>query len=125
MIERGVTSKAGKCGINMQASYPVVRAPESSVHGHYEKPPCADDEIEAIVQGMGHLCTPECKNGQCPSDVPADTAAHPKCVLRDASNGKNFCALVCSSTDDCPNGETCVNGGGMSICVDEDAHGLS
>lgn len=77
---------------------------------HYGKPPCASDEVEAEVQGAnGTVCAPSCGAGSCPVDVPSGVSAKPQCALQDASSGKHYCALLCSSDSQCDtaNGGKC------------------
>jgi len=128
----------GECGIDMQPSYPVVSgrpgpspgpsppsppAPPSppsppSPGGHYEKPPCQSDEVEASLQGVdGALCAPKCTQGECPADVPAGTTAKPKCILKDSATGKQYCALSCF-LGGCPKGAKCGHVSLMQgVCV--------
>ncbi|CAJ1377155.1 unnamed protein product [Effrenium voratum] len=78
---------AGECGIKSEASYPTVSSapsppspsPPSPSKGHYGTPPCQEHESPFEVVGKGQVCTPSCENG-CPSDVPAGTAARPRCA---------------------------------------------
>jgi photosystem II stability/assembly factor-like uncharacterized protein len=88
--------------------------------GHYEKPPCGDDEAMASVTGTdGALCAPACSAaGECPTDAPDGVTAVPRCVLHDQS-GNQFCALTCQSDDECDvaGGSHCANAGGGSVCV--------
>merc|ERR1719159_788102 len=74
---------------------------------HYEKPPCASDEVAAQLQGGGELCAPACTGSTCPSDVPTGVTASPKCVLKDQKSGKSYCGLICKSNSECGNGATC------------------
>lgn len=89
--------------------------------GHYEKPPCADDEAEASVTGAdGKLCAPPCTSaGQCPTDVPEGVTAQPMCALKDQS-GNQYCALLCQSDDQCDaaGGAKCSSvGQGAGVCT--------
>lgn len=137
-LERGNSSKkSGQCGINLDASYPVmsdVPGPSPSPPGppsppspppapaasHYEKPPCQSDEVEARVQGAdGVLCAPPCDDqDSCPTDVPAGTTAQPQCVLKTPS-GSEYCALICLKTSECPASSSCVQvgGDGAGLCL--------
>ena len=71
-------------------------SPPSPSSGHYEKPPCQSDEVDAQIQGIdGDACVPKCDaTGSCPTDKPAGTLAKPMCALQDQS-GDHYCALVC------------------------------
>merc|ERR550537_1699039 len=61
LLARGMGS-AGECGILSQPSYPVVSgkpgpSPPAPSSGHYEKPPCQSDEVDAQIQGVdGDAC---------------------------------------------------------------------
>lgn len=118
-------SGAGECGIDMDASYPVVSGtpgpgpapgpvppsppspPSPPGTSHYEKPPCQSDEVEASVQGaQGSVCAPPCDGTSCPTDVPTGTTAKPQCILKDSSSGKQYCALTCL-LGGCPAGAKC------------------
>merc|ERR1719343_389729 len=79
----------------------VKMLPAAASASHYEKPPCASDEMDAQLQGGGELCAPECNGATCPTDVPAGVTATPKCVLQDSSSGKKYCGLFCTSDAQC------------------------
>merc|ERR1719265_2586187 len=65
LLARGEAG-AGECGLLTQPSYPVVKGspgpvppsptppappvPPTPSHGHYEKPPCQSDEVDASIQ---------------------------------------------------------------------------
>merc|ERR1719473_1388226 len=59
LLARGEGS-SGECGVLSQPSYPVVSGkpgpspspspPSPTPSGHYEKPPCASDEVDAQIQ---------------------------------------------------------------------------
>lgn len=88
---------------------------------HYEKPPCASDEISGNIQGTnGTLCAPKCDaQGKCPTDVPPGTwnNATPACVLSDATSGEHYCALGCKLVG-CPPGAHCAMIGIVAgVCV--------
>jgi hypothetical protein len=89
--------------------------------GHYEKPPCQDDEAMASVTGTsGAACAPACDGTDCPTDVPDGVTASPTCALSDQS-GNKYCALLCESDDNCDadGGATCATpvAGQPGICV--------
>merc|ERR1719265_3058325 len=136
LLGRGLGS-AGECGILSQPSYPVVSGspgptppsptppsppsptPPSPSSGHYEKPPCASDEMDAQIQGVdGEACVPKCDaSGSCPTDKPTGTLAKPMCALQDQS-GDKYCALVCVADFMCPSGAKCGKpSGAVGICV--------
>lgn len=137
-LERGNSSKkSGQCGINLDASYPVMSAvpgpspsppgpspPPAPAASHYEKPPCQSEEVEARIRGAdGVLCAPPCDDQEtCPTDVPAGTTAQPQCVLK-SPDGSQYCALLCLETTECPTGSSCVqvggNGAGLCLYPDE------
>jgi hypothetical protein len=90
--------------------------------GHYEKPPCQDDEAMATVTGTGGaVCAPPCPDGTCPTDVPDGVTAQPTCALSSSSTGEKFCALLCETDDNCDSdgGAACAlpNPGQPGICV--------
>jgi len=91
--------------------------------GHYEKPPCQDDEAQASVTGTGGaLCAPVCQGSDtdCPTDVPDGVTAQPHCALSDQT-GNQYCALLCDSDDECDaaGGSNCAKptAGQPGICV--------
>jgi hypothetical protein len=88
---------------------------------HYEKPPCADDEVQASVTGTGGaVCAPACDGTTCPSDVPDGVTAQPACALSDQS-GNKYCTLLCQSDDECDSdgGASCATpvAGQPGLCV--------
>jgi len=137
LLEKG-KDKAGECGIKMQPSYPVVSTapgpspgptppsppgpspPPSPSSGHYEKPPCQDDEMAAKVTGSGgSVCAPSCDSNPCPKDVPEGTIAIPSCALSDQS-GKKYCGLMCIVDMVCPTGAKCFKSSKsalLGICI--------
>lgn len=127
-LARGVSAE-GECGIAKQPSYPVVDgsvppspAPPGPGPGpspsHYEKPPCASDEVQASIESLGgSVCAPPCDDGACPLDVPEGTTATPKCVLQSSSSEQKYCALECFLSSQCPDGAKCARQGIMGICV--------
>lgn len=89
--------------------------------GHYEKPPCQDDEAQASVTDTGGVvCAPACDGTDCPTDVPEGVTAQPTCALSD-QRGNKYCALLCESDDNCDaaGGATCATpvAGQPGICV--------
>merc|ERR1711939_1229459 len=59
--------------------------------GHYEKPPCQDDEAQASVTGTGGaVCAPACTGTTCPTDVAEGVTAEASFVLSDQS-GNKYC----------------------------------
>jgi len=139
LLERGTSSPdgaAGECGLRQSASYPIVSkspgpvppsptpptppspTPPTPGKGHYEKPPCQSDEVQAQIQGLdGALCAPKCQGQTCPSDKPS-CRANPQCALQDQS-GNHYCALMCVLDSGCPSdGAKCgkVGGGIFGVC---------
>lgn len=128
------------CGISQQASYPTGAkkadpGPPGPAPGpsppappspgsHYEDPAdgCQDDEEPVRVQGLkGTFCSPKCKHGQCPTDVPAGVTATPACVLRTPTGSSN-CALECETSADCGSAK-CRHVQGIGLCTyDDDAN---
>lgn len=98
-------------------------APAPTPGGHYEKPPCGDDEAQASVTGTGgSVCAPPCDDsGSCPSDAPEGVTAQPTCALTDSGSGAKYCALLCQSDDMCDaaGGAQCAfpQAGAPGICV--------
>merc|ERR1719498_320195 len=97
------------------------KAMELESASHYEKPPCASDEVQAQVQGAnGSLCAPQCaSNMSCPTDKPTGTLAPAKCLLQDSASGKKYCALVCAADFMCGfSGAKCSKvGGPVGVCT--------
>jgi len=68
------------------------------------------------VQGLkGTFCSPTCKQGQCPTDVPAGVTATPACVLRSPTGSSN-CALECEASADCGSAK-CRHVQGIGLCT--------
>jgi hypothetical protein len=123
------------CGIAQQPSYPTGATPSPpgpapgpspppsppappAGDSHYGNPAdgCQDDEQAVRVQGLpGSFCSPACKRGQCPSDVPDGVTADPECVLR-SPTGESRCALECESSSECGDAR-CHKVGGTGICT--------
>lgn len=99
---------------------------------HYTAPSslCLMDEEAAVVPGLngkviGEACVPACSaDATCPTDLPFNTGAEPKCALQDV-NGKRWCALTCNDgVDECPSGSTCNRVFGWAfpgVCLYESA----
>jgi len=124
-----------QCGIASQASYPTGATkagpvppgpapgpspPPSppSAGSHYENPGdgCQADEEPIRVQGLkGSFCSPACKSGVCPDDVPEGVTATPSCVLR-SPTGESRCALECESSKDCGDAK-CRHTQGIGLCT--------
>jgi hypothetical protein len=135
LAKGGKKTHKGECGIlSGPPSYPVVNSkpgpsppappappsppapPPAPTGSHYEKPPCQEDEMDARIQGIdGEVCTPKCKAGVCPTDVPAGTTATPQCILS-SPTGDKYCALTCESSG-CPTGAKCEAIGATGICM--------
>jgi len=148
-IQRAAAKKkAGECGIQSNPSYPVVSgdspapgpspgpspsptpppSPPAPAVPHYEKPPCASDEVEASIDGLdGAVCAPRCDdNGRCPA-VPRGSFATPQCILKDHS-GNQYCSLTCASDVACPRGAKCEKQSSdsiMGMCMYQDTHAQS
>lgn len=98
---------------------PPSPSPPSS-QTHYEQPPCRSDETEVQVQGIsGSMCSPSCTNSACPSDVPVGVSAQAECILQDRSSGEKYCALECSSDEDCDqaHGASCKSISNIGLCT--------
>merc|ERR1712045_9516 len=126
----------GMCGIAQQPSYPTGAEPSgllafapgsssppsplslSTGNSHYGNPAdgCQDDEEPVRVQGVpGSFCSPACKRGKCPSDVPEGVKAEPDCVLR-SPTGESRCALECESSSECGDAR-CHKVQGLGLCT--------
>eukprot|EP00927_Polykrikos_kofoidii_P005969 TRINITY_DN12403_c0_g1_i2.p1 TRINITY_DN12403_c0_g1~~TRINITY_DN12403_c0_g1_i2.p1 ORF type:complete len:466 (-),score=47.43 TRINITY_DN12403_c0_g1_i2:319-1716(-) len=123
-LVRSMRRGPGECGIQLDASFPVVKAappgPSPVEHPHYGAPPCRDDELDAQVAELGgEVCAPSCDGvSMCPRDVPENTTAAPACVLQDQSTGALYCALVCTADSECPHlGSCAVLQEPMGICL--------
>jgi len=135
-----ISTTGNVCGIHSDASYPTVDgsappappgpaptptppAPTPAGGGHYNAPPCQDDEMQGdVVDGsgatIGSTCAPECDSmGSCPSDVPEGAAALPLCALQDQDTGKQYCALTCFLDSGCPSAASCAMLGPFGVCV--------
>merc|ERR1719453_987473 len=132
-----ISTAGNVCGIHSDASYPTVDGsappappgpapaptPTPSGSGHYEAPPCGDDEMQGdVVDGtgatIGSTCAPECDaSGSCPSDVPEGAAGLPLCALQDQTTGKQYCALTCYTAAGCGAGASCAMLGPFGVCV--------
>jgi len=115
-----------------KAAETVVREPEMLTLAplanptHYGDPKtgCESDEKQVQVQGVpGDFCSPQCKNGACPSDVPSGDTAKPQCALK-TTTGQQYCALICTPsplTSNGANGEcgtgTCQSVQGTGLCT--------
>lgn len=80
---------------------------------------CLPDEIAIQVQGVpGGFCSPKCKSGACPRDIPAGATAHSQCILK-AASGEEYCALTCFPKDSCGDSRaTCKPvQGGFGLCT--------
>ena len=92
----------------------------TAVVAHYEKPPCASDEMQGQLTGGGELCAPKCDaSGSCPTDVPSGVTASPVCALQDQS-GNKYCGLLCTSDSQCDtanNGKCSSVGFGQGVCT--------
>lgn len=78
---------------------------------------CAAGESPVMV-GMipGCFCSPMCDGMMCAT--PNEGTAQAMCVLELMMGaGPTQCALICTTTEDCPTGATCEDAGGASICV--------
>merc|ERR1719498_2110579 len=65
---------------------------------HYGDPKggCESDEQAVQVQGVpGDFCSPKCKAGACPTDMPSGDTAKPTCALK-TPTGDQYCALICT-----------------------------
>merc|ERR1712134_48652 len=93
---------------------------------HYGDPKtgCESDEKAVQVQGVsGDFCSPPCKNGSCPTDMPKGDTATPTCALQTPTGGK-YCALICTPSEFANNGAngecgtgTCQAIQGTGICT--------
>jgi len=104
------------------SSSPSSPAPSSAEEAAavYGQPPCRAGVRQAAVTlgkgEIGQMCTPEC-SASVPCPAPGS------CVLRERSFlsvifGRQFCAIVCKDSADCPSGATCSGSGGDSnVCV--------
>merc|ERR1712098_767377 len=142
-----ISTTGNVCGIHSDASYPTVDgsappappgpastptppAPTPSGGGHYNAPPCQDDELQGdVVDGsgtvIGSTCAPECDQmGSCPSDVPEGAAAVPFCALQDQDTGKQYCALTCFLDSGCPSAASCAMLGPFGVCVYPEMNGI-
>ena len=60
----------------------------------------ADEEVQ--VEFTGEMCCPRCAFEKCPSDVPVNVTAKPRCVLGSArTTVPLYCALTCATDAEC------------------------
>jgi len=88
---------------------------------HYERMPCAHDEVQADVLGTsGYVCSPRCAEGtyDCPMDVPDGAPGKPQCMLQDVDKGA-FCAVLCQVDSQCPSEAKCqtIAQANVGICT--------
>merc|ERR1712217_1000423 len=108
-------------GAKAASPSPPSPPPSPSPSGkHYEDPKdgCSADEVDITIQGVsGAVCSPACNGNTCPTDVPSGVTASPQCALKDASSGKQYCALICSpgSNDECGTNASCKSIQGTGI----------
>lgn len=104
-------------------NFEVQEAPDTS---HYEDPKpngCQSGEEAVQIQGIkGDFCSPPCKDGTCPTDVPSGVTAKPQCALQ-TSTGQKYCALLCQPGEDdaqCGTNASCKSIQGAGICTYDD-----
>merc|ERR1711912_221330 len=93
---------------------------------HYGDPKggCESDEQAVQVQGVpGDFCSPKCKAGACPTDMPSGDTATPTCALK-TPTGDQYCALICTPSVLATNGAngecgtgTCQAIQGVGLCT--------
>lgn len=124
------------CGVAKQASFPTGATgmapgpspgpspPPPPGPSHYENPKdgCRSDEEPVRVSGIpGELCSPDCTNAACPTDVPSGVRADPECVLQDSAHHQKRCALVCRRSAECGPGARCHKPQpGIGLCTYDD-----
>lgn len=119
LMGRGSQYPDGMCGMLKNGSYPTgahsvspgptpAPGPGPSPSGHhYQKPgtdgTCADGDIDMSVSGItGTFCAPQCDSSELCPDSPSGWGGIALCALRDASTGKQYCAVECFGlTGDC------------------------
>eukprot|EP00516_Mucochytrium_quahogii_P000938 CAMPEP_0203748012 /NCGR_PEP_ID=MMETSP0098-20131031/3000_1 /ASSEMBLY_ACC=CAM_ASM_000208 /TAXON_ID=96639 /ORGANISM=" , Strain NY0313808BC1" /LENGTH=145 /DNA_ID=CAMNT_0050636617 /DNA_START=173 /DNA_END=610 /DNA_ORIENTATION=- len=127
----GATAGSFKSLVDEPSFMELSVIPEVLFEGktHYGNPSegCKSDEKAVRIQGVqGGICTPECKGGQCPSDVPSGSTATPSCILQ-TPTGQKYCALRCGRGTTCGTGASCkMVGFGIGICTydQSEAHSL-
>ena len=95
---------------------------------HYGDPAtgCRSDEADTTIDNVsGDFCAPSCDIfDPCPTDKPSGVTADPECVLRDPTDNKQYCALVCSvngASDQCDVNASCKTiAKGIGICTYDD-----
>jgi len=123
LLERNIEDPSGKCGVAMEASYPIAGPqPESHPTGNptvnptprptstsptnYERPvngSCNHDEYEAVILGVdGSMCFPKCHREWivfeiCP-EAPEGFNAEAECLVQ-IPDGTRLCVLVCDVGD--------------------------
>ena len=118
--------KAAPAPLQVSGSWLATKGARAAAT-HYEDPgagPCKAGELAVRIEGFSQdigICSPSCASGRCPSDVPANTTASPKCALvmqggkayweGNVAGKPNRCALVCQvgkeKTATCPAKASC------------------
>jgi hypothetical protein len=78
---------------------------------------CAAGEMPVAIMGLDGFCfcSPECDGMTCAA--PSEGTAMPVCALGfKMGQPPTQCALVCTTTEECPMGASCENLGMASIC---------
>jgi len=101
---------------------PTPPSPPVPGGAHYGRPPCGSDEDmwyfsnnvanKCANSHCDHdhvMCSKDCAQGSCPTDVPEGTSAAPMC--RSDPDGTH-CVLACSGDGDCPADANCQ----MGVC---------
>jgi len=69
-------------------------------------------------------CAPEDQPHRCPRDVPTGTLAVPQCQLEDPVSGRDYCVLVCTKDEECPDGAKCpIVETFVGVCIYPDSNG--
>eukprot|EP00054_Salpingoeca_dolichothecata_P031384 m.263347 g.263347 ORF g.263347 m.263347 type:complete len:503 (+) comp26885_c0_seq1:88-1596(+) len=91
---------------------------------HYEDPnagPCQTGEEAVQITGIsGKFCSPGCSSSApCPTDLPPNTTATPKCVLEAPGHDTpTNCALICTpGGTGCPEKASCKAISGTGLCT--------
>ena len=88
---------------------------------HYGNPVqgCLNDELPIRIQGLnGGMCTSDCTQTTCPTDLPESCDAKPQCVLENRATHKKYCALMCTQDSHCGVGASCEQiQPGVGLCT--------
>jgi len=119
--------RATRCQVSNWIFFIITIAFIGIARAHYDDPykhKCEKDEQAIQITGvLGKICSPECTNNTCPTDVPTGVTAKPDCHLH-SSTGDQYCCLMCNpnATENvCGPKASCKAISDTGICTYDDA----